>query len=176
MLTFRLTEKISFHLHKHSHTSRSVHSSFKFLWLWYKINPQRKLWLVRLEMHTGFSWETSLNSRRGAENSEISLIEILMGCKAVCYCALGKQIISRNGWFDQLTFHSVRPTFHCTNINPLKPELNPICYLLALLAHHFLHVSRIRFKSLTLRWLMSYIYGAPILDVSRSHTTTQHSR
>ena len=29
---------------------------------------------------------------------------------------------------------------------------------------------------LTLRLLMSYIYGAPILDVSRSHTTTQHSR
>jgi len=24
--------------------------------------------------------------------------------------------------------------------------------------------------------LMSYIYGAPILDVSRSHTTTHHSR
>jgi len=62
-------------------------------------------------------------------------------------------------------------------INPLNPELNPICYLLALLgAHHFLHVSRIRVKSLTLRLLMSYIYGAPILDVSRSHTTTQHSR
>jgi len=32
------------------------------------------------------------------------------------------------------------------------------------------------FSSLTLRRLMSYIYGAPILDVSRSHTTTQHSR
>ena len=39
-------------------------------------------------------------------------------------------------------------------------------------------------KGLTLRLLMSYIYiyiyiyiyGAPILDVSRSHTTTQHSR
>ena len=31
---------------------------------------------------------------------------------------------------------------------------------------------------LTLRLLMLYIYiyGAPILDVSRSHTTTQHSR
>jgi len=43
--------------------------------------------------------------------------------------------------------------------NPLNPELNPICYLLALLgAHHFLHVSRIRVKSLTLRRLMSYIY------------------
>ena len=76
--------------------------------------------------------------------------------------------------------------------NPLNPELNPICYLLALLAHHFLHVSRIRVKSLTLRLLNSYIYiyiyierereregereRAPILDVSRSHTTTQHSR
>ena len=59
----------------------------------------------------------------------------------------------------------------------LNPELNPICYLLALLgAHHFLHFSRIRVKLLTFRLLMSYIYGAPILDVSRSHTTTQHSR
>jgi hypothetical protein len=61
---------------------------------------------------------------------------------------------------------------------PLSPELNPICYLLALLAHDILHDSRVRVKSLTLRLLMShiYIYGAPIPDVSRSHTTTQHSR
>jgi hypothetical protein len=30
-------------------------------------------------------------------------------------------------------------------INPLNAELNPVCYLLALLGpHHFLHVSRIR--------------------------------
>jgi len=42
------------------------------------------------------------------------------------------------------------------SINPLKPELNPICYLLALLgAHHFLHISRIRVKLLTFRLLMS---------------------
>ena len=84
---------------------------------------------------------------------------------------------------------SDRPVHSCTGrsltdsddtrccINPLKPELNPICYLLALLEdHHFLHVSRIRVKLLNFRRLMSYIYGAPILDVSRSHTTTQHSR
>ena len=33
------------------------------------------------------------------------------------------------------------------HFNPLNAELNPICYLLALLgAHHFLHVSRIRVK------------------------------
>jgi len=45
-------------------------------------------------------------------------------------------------------------------LNPLNPELNPICYLLALLgAHHFLHVSRISVKSLTLRLLMSYIWS-----------------
>jgi len=37
-------------------------------------------------------------------------------------------------------------------LNPLNPELNPICCLLALLGvHHFLHVSRIRVKSLTFR-------------------------
>jgi len=69
---------------------------------------------------------------------------------------------------------------HCMEngelINPLNPELNPICYLLALLAQTFLHVSRIRVKSLTLRLLMAYIYRAHILDVSRSHTTTHHSR
>ena len=42
--------------------------------------------------------------------------------------------------------------------NPLNSEINSICHLLALLGVHFLHVSRIRFKSLTLRLLMSYIY------------------
>ena len=74
---------------------------------------------------------------------------------------------------DEYRYTSASPL----GLNPLKPELNPICYLLALLgAHHFLHVSTIRVKLLTLRLLMSYIYGAPILDVSRSHTTTQHSR
>ena len=65
---------------------------------------------------------------------------------------------------------SDRPVYTCTGwsltesddnrccINPLNPELNPICYLLAFLAHHFLHVSRIMVKSLTLRLVMSYIY------------------
>ena len=44
-------------------------------------------------------------------------------------------------------------------INPLNAELNPICHLLALLGvHHFLHISRIRVKSFSLRLLISYIY------------------
>ena len=45
--------------------------------------------------------------------------------------------------------------------------------------HHFLvlhFVSTTLVSYLTLRRLMSYIYGAPILDVSSSHTTTQNSR
>jgi hypothetical protein len=45
-------------------------------------------------------------------------------------------------------------------VNPLNAELIPICHLLQLLGvHHFLHVSRIRVKSLTLRLLTSYIQG-----------------
>jgi len=57
--------------------------------------------------------------------------------------------------------------------NPLNPELNPICYLLALLAHHFLHVSTIRVKSLTIRLLMSYmcIY---IYDISYLRVKVQY--
>ena len=75
--------------------------------------------------------------------------------------------------YDGLQVHS---SLQIVRFNPLNPELNPICYLLALLGtHHFLYVSRVRVKSLTLRLLMSYIYGAPILDVSRSHTM-HHSR
>jgi len=51
--------------------------------------------------------------------------------------------------------------------NPLNAVLNSICYLLALLgARHFLHVSRIRAKSLTLRLLMSYIYDISSLRVN----------
>jgi hypothetical protein len=35
------------------------------------------------------------------------------------------------------------------NINPLNVKLNPICHLLALLgAHHFLHVSGVKVKSI----------------------------
>jgi len=92
---------------------------------------------------------------------------------SVCPGDIGQMLLTNRSQTNQ----RVQEIHH--NINPLNPELNPICYLLALLgAHHFLHVSRIRVKLLTFRRLMSYIYiyGAPILDVSRSHTTTQHSR
>jgi len=46
-------------------------------------------------------------------------------------------------------------------------------YLFTYLLTYLLHGAE---SFLTLRSLTLYIYGAPILDVSRSHTTTQHSR
>ena len=63
-------------------------------------------------------------------------------------------------------FRSSRADYHQTSAPSLEASPNII---------------RLRFQlatTLTLRLLMSYIYmyGAPILDVSRSHTTTQHSR
>ena len=57
------------------------------------------------------------------------------------------------------------------DLNPLNPELNPICCLLALLgAYHFLHVSRIRVKLLTFRRLMSYIYMEHLFLMFLNHT------
>ena len=65
--------------------------------------------------------------------------------------------------------------YYVVLFNPLNPELNPICYLLALLgAHHFLHVSRIRVKLLTFRLLMSYTMEHPFLmflDHTRRRST-----
>jgi hypothetical protein len=43
-------------------------------------------------------------------------------------------------------------------INPLNPELNPICELLALLAHHFLNVSRLRVNKLSDIYVCSLKY------------------
>jgi len=52
------------------------------------------------------------------------------------------------GFFvTNFSFCFIRLWNFVSHINPLNAELNPICYLLALLeAHHFLHVSRIRVK------------------------------
>jgi len=55
-------------------------------------------------------------------------------------------------------------------LNPLNAELNPICYLLALLgAHHFLHVSRIRVKALTLRQLMLCVCVCVCIYICMEH-------
>jgi len=62
-----------------------------------------------------------------------------------------------------------------------RQPLSAVCFVKTVenyLKYHFTdnkYLSAV-LKCLTLRRLMSYIHGAPILDVSRSHTTTQHSR
>ena len=50
------------------------------------------------------------------------------------------------------------------DVSEIYTERSGICYI-------YIHINLLTLRSLTL-----YIYGAPILDVSRSHTTTQHSR
>ena len=76
-----------------------------------------------------------------------------------CNSNLLRSVNSHNSVFIIISiFHSIL-CLPLHPFNPLNAELNPICCLLALLgAHHFLHVSRIRVKLLTLRWLMPYIY------------------
>ena len=63
---------------------------------------------------------------------------------------IGKLFVSKNGEIRNVA-------------NAVTQETN-VCYSVG------------RTRLITLRRLTSYIYGAPILDVSRSHTTTQHSR
>jgi len=65
-------------------------------------------------------------------------------------------------WFSSLLFVVPDEWYFLANILTLRRRTTYIYVAL--------------WRSLTLRRLMSYIYGAPILDVSRSHTTTQHSR
>jgi hypothetical protein len=66
------------------------------------------------------------------------------------------------------TFHvqvcyNLNVKLRCQKVNSLNAELNPICYLLALLAHHFLHISRIRVNTVIVmcscrwRWVVRFL-------------------
>ena len=107
------------------------------------------------------SWKNMLFMKK-KESFDIPMRKkrpLILICKSKIYIAHRKTI---TGHFE---LHYPMKKAHCfitwnhfahLVVNPLKPELNPICYLLALLgAHHFLHVSRIRVKLLTFRLLMS---------------------
>ena len=90
----------------------------------------------------------------GENNIEWKYV-LILSTIFVCYISHFQKISAR---YQKCTQVFNYPLF-LSYFNPLNPELNPICYLLALLgAHHFFHVSRIRVKSLTFRRLMSYIY------------------
>ena len=108
---------------------------------------------------------------RGCVNPSLILTMLFPTCFGL-YSVILTQIIKKQLWEFRLAWHLDRTWV--TNMvvgkfllltvnswfNPLNAELNPICYLLALLwAHHFLHVSRIRVKSVQL-W--SYVSVALI--------------
>ena len=96
----------------------------------------------------------------------VSIFIVQFGCNSVyvdlyVMCRVGHTLhisVTVKNAFVISVYYDKEQTI-CSLVNPLNPELNPICYLLALLgAHHFLHVSRIRDKLLTFRLLMSYIH------------------
>ena len=137
------------------------------------------------QQRTIFQWQTGRKELRfcsiGTNSYLLFVFAGHTGWRILSVNATQRRIGRSRCFWQKLTIiHCIRflsAPSHSDDINPLNAELNPICYLLALLgAHHFLHVNRIRVKSLTRRLLKSYIYGAPILEVSRSHTTTHHSR
>ena len=97
---------------------------------------------------------TTAGSSNGVTHHRYSKIQAVLLIYLSSQTTSNKNIVP--GKIKCLTFHT--PPL-ASLFNPLNPELNPICSLLALLgAHHFLHVSRIRVKLLTFRRLMSYIY------------------
>ena len=75
---------------------------------------------------------------------------------------------------NYLSTHPVRKLKHVVGIDafPFPVDTSPYSFAVS----HPVTPDSVSQTSLTLRRLMSYIHGAPILDVSRSHTTTQHSR
>ena len=92
---------------------------------------------------------------------------LLVMCVFKNFCGLcfARLNLALHGTIDLFIFRGSVKGF-----NPLNPELNLICYLLALLgAHHFLHVSRIRVKSLNLRVLISYIHIYIYIEREREH-------
>ena len=74
-------------------------------------------------------------------------------CEFLCPTYFPSDLHLQNGWDWALT---------------LNAELNPICHLLALLAHHILHVSRIRVNK---KWLQNrWHWGQPLLNAHWSFT------
>ena len=89
----------------------------------------------------------------------------------ISYCARCHANLGHSWKRGHLSFLRMLKTAHRGQVDFKWPQIN-------FLSRSFVSDNFV----LTLRRLMSYIYiyiyiyGAPILDVSRSHTTTQHSR
>ena len=134
-------------------------NTVKCSWWWAKTSPPK---------HVELTWNNKLT-------------------RIVASCWLFFTIISRctDSWTYTLLHLPTCTTFCTLNPSQLSADLQPHFFPSLPLKPQIpgptngeLCSSRLDYSLtyLTLRLLMSYIYGAPILDVSRSHTTTQHSR
>ena len=111
--------------------------------------------LIASILFTAFCWCSKVSSAP-LTTSEVVLFSLSFSKHGPVFCNLAPDLFR----VQEMSSYPLTKTYqYYKRANPLKPELNPICYLLALLgAHHFLHVSRIGVKLLTLRRLMLYIY------------------
>jgi len=114
----------------------------------------------------GGALEVTGTAIEGFCNPSVSEAMLRVKSRVVNNCSLSRAAVrplqrrSFKGHYVKVLFHPMLPYFQKPlPFFALSPLVRATC-------------------SLTLRRLMSYIYiyGAPILDVSRSHTTTQHSR
>ena len=68
-------------------------------------------------------------------------------------CAMNVTFPVIRSQLDRVNFYSLVILYTTSSfiLNPLNAELNPICHLLALLAHHIFHVSGLRVNQQTNR-------------------------
>ena len=112
-------------------------------------------------------------------------------CVCVCVCFVEGEVENRSvgfmlGWFSICSTLLIYSRCHFSFIpykiylsamsNGLGSSNDALYSLLSCCLRDTVVLYCGQHSGLTLRRLMSYIYRAPILDVSRSHTTTQHSR
>ena len=123
---------------------------------WSAVQPSTCLGTRYEKYHSGQQYSPPLESTRLTVKNLHSSYRLTRGFSQGIFTGQGEAVSNHH---QMWLYDNYTALISCTFINPLNPELNPICYLLALLgAHHFLHVSRIRVKSLTISLLMSYIY------------------
>jgi len=147
--------------------------------VWYNVRSNTKFCILRLPNDVSPDWMPCQHlyndpprptAHRAAIPVKIMVLCVALQvadhrCPSPALSTLSQQLRRAPPYacFDDKTTriqHLLTKLYLCQTLNPLNAELNPICYLLALLgAHHFPHVSRIRVKSLTFRLLMSYIWS-----------------
>jgi hypothetical protein len=95
--------------------------------------------------------------RRKVPHVQRAILVTVVSVPALCYCECEVLASLRH-------MHLGSFFLEPEGINPLNGELNPICHFLALLgAHHILHISSVRVKSINLGaiWSFSKATGLP---------------